>query len=73
MALSLVEGFPLGVLAWLDILDGRYADGLDRAVRAPARAGERLGRCVSLSARPKPRAPSRPTAAVSCPSLRIGT
>ncbi|MER6237757.1 BTAD domain-containing putative transcriptional regulator [Streptomyces clavifer] len=32
--LAIFEGFVLGMLAWLDNLDGRYADGLDRSFRA---------------------------------------
>ncbi|MFC8915974.1 BTAD domain-containing putative transcriptional regulator [Streptomyces sp. NPDC057116] len=46
-ALSLFEGFTIGVLAWLDNLDGRYADGLDRAVRALAHALRPLSMMVA--------------------------
>ncbi|MEU9983214.1 BTAD domain-containing putative transcriptional regulator [Streptomyces sp. NPDC050856] len=46
-ALSLFEGFTLGVLAWLDNLDGRYADGLDRAARALAHSREPLSLMVA--------------------------
>ncbi|MGA4799197.1 AfsR/SARP family transcriptional regulator [Streptomyces lavendulocolor] len=45
--LSLFEGFAFGVLAWLDNLDGRYADARDRAVRALARAREQLSMMVA--------------------------
>ncbi|WP_241518579.1 BTAD domain-containing putative transcriptional regulator [Streptomyces sp. CB03238] len=46
-SLSLFEGFTLGVLAWLDNLDGRYTDALDRAARALAHAREPLSMMVA--------------------------
>ncbi|OKK08196.1 hypothetical protein AMK26_04020 [Streptomyces sp. CB03234] len=46
-SLSLFEGFTLGVVAWLDNLDGRYTDALDRAARALAHAREPLSMMVA--------------------------
>ncbi|MEV3990905.1 BTAD domain-containing putative transcriptional regulator [Streptomyces sp. NPDC049837] len=46
-SLSLFEGFTLGVLAWLDNLDGRYADALRHAVRALAHALKPLSMMVA--------------------------
>ncbi|MFG3493836.1 BTAD domain-containing putative transcriptional regulator [Streptomyces sp. NPDC047928] len=45
--LSLFDGFTLGTLAWLDNLDGRYGDALDRAARALERSREPLSMMVA--------------------------
>ncbi|MFD7440812.1 BTAD domain-containing putative transcriptional regulator [Streptomyces sp. NPDC059909] len=45
--LAIFEGFRTGGLAWLDCLDGRYAEALPRALRAMEAAMDPLARMVA--------------------------
>ncbi|MEU4260938.1 BTAD domain-containing putative transcriptional regulator [Streptomyces argenteolus] len=44
---ALFEGFVLGLLAWLDNVDGRYAEGLGQAFRALERSQEPMSQMVA--------------------------
>lgn len=45
--LAIFEGFVLGVVAWLDNLEGFYARGLENAIEAVSRANDRLAQMVA--------------------------
>ncbi|MFC8824353.1 BTAD domain-containing putative transcriptional regulator [Streptomyces sp. NPDC057137] len=45
--LAIFEGFVFGMLAWLDNIDGRYAEGLDQARLALARTLDPMSRMVA--------------------------
>ncbi|MEV0782584.1 BTAD domain-containing putative transcriptional regulator [Streptomyces sp. NPDC050423] len=44
---AVFDGFVLGGVAWLDNLDGRYADALTGSLRSLARAGDPLAQMVA--------------------------